>query len=194
MEPGANPPVDEFKFLQFAPAWAAFWKRRAIDAGKVMDGVWGSARKRIEDRRAKGERRNCIVDTLLDGYEKKGSPFTDHGFNNLMGELIEGGADTTAAQLLTLVLAFGLHPEVQKKARAEIDAVCGTSRAPLWSDFDKLPYINCIVKEGMRWRPVLVSPDCGFCSRSLTAYSAVTALPHKVREGLSQAALTCSMT
>jgi cytochrome P450 len=71
-----------------------------------------------------------------------------------MGEMIEGGADTTAAQLQTLVLAFCLYPEVQKKAQKEIDAVCGTDRAPLWSDFNKLPYLNCIVKEGMRWRPV----------------------------------------
>jgi len=154
MEPGANPPVDVFTFLKLVPSWAAYWKRRAIDAGRVMDSVWTQARQLIDQRRQKGERRNCIIDTLLDTYEKQGSPFTTHAFNNLMGELIEGGADTTAAQLLTLVLAFGLYPEVQKKARAEIDAVCGTERAPLWSDFAQLPYINSIVKEGMRWRPV----------------------------------------
>jgi cytochrome P450 len=156
MEPGANPPVDEFKFLRYIPMSMAFWKRRAVEAGAVMDSVWGEARRRIDERRAKGERRNCIIDTLLDEYEKKGIPFSKHGFDNLMGELVEGGADTTAAQLLTLILAFGLYPEVQQKARREIDAVCGTERAPLWSDFDRLPYINCIVKEGMRWRPVYV--------------------------------------
>ncbi|KAK7897444.1 hypothetical protein LTR67_005333 [Exophiala xenobiotica] len=154
MEPGANPPVDEFKFLQWMPISMAFWKRRAIEAGAVMDSVWGEARRRIDARRAKGERRNCIIDVLLDEYDKKGMPFSKHGFDNLMGELVEGGADTTAAQLLTLILAFGLYPKVQEKARKELDAVCGTDRAPLWSDFDQLPYINCIVKEGMRWRPV----------------------------------------
>jgi cytochrome P450 len=155
MEPGANPPVDEFKFIQLLPASMAFWKRRAIDAGKIMDSVWGEARQRIDQRRAAGVRRNCIIDTLLDQYDKQGGmPFSKHGFDNLMGEMIEGGADTTAAQLQTLVLAFCLYPEVQKKAQKEIDAVCGTDRAPLWSDFNKLPYLNCIVKEGMRWRPV----------------------------------------
>jgi cytochrome P450 len=124
MEPGANPPVDEFKFVQMVPASMAFWKRRAIEAGKVMDKVWGEARRRIDQRRAKGERRNCIIDSLLDQYDKQGSmPFSKHGFDNLMGEMIEGGADTTAAQLQTLVLAFGLYPEVQDKARKEIDAV-----------------------------------------------------------------------
>jgi len=27
-------------------------------------------------------------------------------------------------------------------------------RSPTWSDFNQMPYVNCIVKEGMRWRPV----------------------------------------
>ena len=67
---------------------------------------------------------------------------SEHAFNNLFGELLEAGADTTANQMLTLILAFAKYPEVQKKARAEIDALCGTERAPLFSDFDKLPYID----------------------------------------------------
>ncbi|CAI4213213.1 unnamed protein product [Parascedosporium putredinis] len=143
MEPGANPPVDEFPFL----------------------GLRGSAPSR--GARARGDKRNCIIDSLLDEYEKKGWPaaVTQHGFTNLMGETVEGGADTTAAQLLTLILAFALHPKVQNKARKEIDAACGVERSPRWSDFSKMPYMNCIVKEGMRWRPV-----------------AVTALPHRARE------------
>ncbi|KAF2815541.1 putative cytochrome P450 oxidoreductase [Mytilinidion resinicola] len=167
MEPGANPPVDDVPLLKYIPASFAFWKQRAIDAGKTMDGTWGKARRLVEERRARGDRRVCIIDSLLDEYEKKGWPpsISQHSFTNLMGEIVEGGADTTSAQLLTLILAFALYPEVQRKARKEIDEVCGTERAPLWSDFSRLPYMNCIIKEGMRWRPV-----------------AVTALPHRVRQ------------
>jgi hypothetical protein len=29
-----------------------------------------------------------------------------------------------------------------------------TNRSPTWTDFNSMPYINCIVKEGMRYRPV----------------------------------------
>lgn len=163
MEPGASPPVDEYTFLRYLPTGG--WKSRAIDAGRTMDSVWGEARRRIEQRRKDGERRTCVIDHQLDEYEKKGWPMSQHAFDNLMGELVEGGADTTAAQLLTLVLAFAIHPEVQQRAREEIDRVCGTDRAPTWSDFQSLPYINAIIKEGMRWRPV-----------------AVTALPHRARE------------
>ncbi|CZR64457.1 uncharacterized protein PAC_14355 [Phialocephala subalpina] len=108
MEPGANPPVDEFPLLKIIPSSLAAWKRRAISAGEVMDNVWGKARRIIDERRARGERRNCIIDNLLDEYKNKGSPFTEHSFNNLMGEVVEGGADTTSAQLLTLPECFAL--------------------------------------------------------------------------------------
>lgn len=165
MEPGANPPADEYPFLKLIPPSLAYWKRRAVEAGKVMDSTWSKARQVVDNRRASGVKRNCITDALLDEYEKKGFPMSQHGFNNLVGELCEGGADTTSAQLNTLILAFAKHPEVQKKARLEIDAVCGSSRSPQWTDFKALPYINAIIKEGMRWRPV-----------------AVTALPHRAKE------------
>ena len=41
------------------------------------------------------------------------------------------------------------------RAQAEIDAVIGYDRSPQWSDFPKLPYINMMIKEAHRWRPVL---------------------------------------
>jgi cytochrome P450 len=119
----------------------------------MMDDMWDKARRLVDERRAKGDKRDCFIDQKIDEYTKKGFPMSQHAFNNLFGELLEAGADTTANQILTLILAFAKYPEIQKKAQAEIDAVCGTDRAPLFSDFDSLPYINCIVKEGMRWRP-----------------------------------------
>lgn len=166
MEPGANPPVDEYPILKLLPRRFASWKNRAIVAGETMDSVWGEAVARVEKRRSVGDHRDCITDTLLDKWGKENMPMTQHGFNNLVGELVEGAADTTAAQLLTLVMAFAKNPRVQKRAQEEIDKVCGVQRSPLWSDLKELPYINAIVKEGMRWRPV-----------------AVTGSPHRVRQG-----------
>ncbi|TVY53947.1 Cytochrome P450 monooxygenase patI [Lachnellula cervina] len=165
MEAGANPPVDEYPILKLLPKQICFWKRRAIQAGDAMDATWTRARSIVDNRRSKGDKRDCIVDHLLHEYNEKGFPMSQHAFNNLVGELVEGGADTTAAQLLTLVLALAKNPEVQRKARKEIDPLCGTERSPVWTDFKSLPYINAIVKEGMRWRPV-----------------AVTALPHRARQ------------
>jgi cytochrome P450 len=47
------------------------------------------------------------------------------------------------------------HPEFQKRAQAELDAVVGRSRMPTFSDASNLPYIQALVKETLRWRPVI---------------------------------------
>lgn len=47
-----------------------------------------------------------------------------------------------------------LHPAVQVKAQAELDAVIGSGRLPDYNDRPSLPYINAIVKEVLRWNPV----------------------------------------
>ena len=51
---------------------------------------------------------------------------------------------------------MALHPEVQRKAQAEIDAVVGPNRLPDFQDRPSLPYINAVVKESSRWN--LVTP------------------------------------
>jgi hypothetical protein len=47
-----------------------------------------------------------------------------------------------------------LFPEVQKLAQAEIDAVVGQGRFPTFGDRDKLPYIEALILELLRWAPV----------------------------------------
>ena len=47
-----------------------------------------------------------------------------------------------------------LYPEVQRKAQAEIDQVVGNSRLPNFSDQEKLPYVQAVLKEVLRWHPV----------------------------------------
>ncbi len=47
-----------------------------------------------------------------------------------------------------------LHPDVQKRAQQELDAVVGSGRLPEFSDRASLPYLNALVKELLRWHPV----------------------------------------
>ena len=47
------------------------------------------------------------------------------------------------------------YPEAQKKAQAELDAVIGPDRLPTFEDRDSLPYVNALLKETIRWHPVL---------------------------------------
>ncbi|KAJ2985134.1 hypothetical protein NUW54_g10252 [Trametes sanguinea] len=68
---------------------------------------------------------------------------------------VEGGTDTTFSTAEGFFLAMALHPEVQRKAQAELDAVVGPHRLPDFSDRESLVYINALVKESLRWHNVL---------------------------------------
>ena len=48
-----------------------------------------------------------------------------------------------------------LYPGVQKKAQEEIDRLIGPDRLPTFEDRDSLPYLECVLKEVLRWYPVL---------------------------------------
>ena len=46
------------------------------------------------------------------------------------------------------------HPEVQRKAQEELRQVVGTDRLPTLNDRNRLPYIEAVLKELLRWMPV----------------------------------------
>ena len=55
--------------------------------------------------------------------------------------------------MYSFILAMLLCPDAQKRAQAEIDSVVGDTRLPTYEDHDKLPFVEAIVKELLRWRP-----------------------------------------
>ena len=50
---------------------------------------------------------------------------------------------------------MALYPEIQRKAQVQLDSFVGADRLPEFEDIDSLPYITAIVKELLRWRPVV---------------------------------------
>ena len=52
-------------------------------------------------------------------------------------------------------MALSLHPEVLKKAQAELDAIVGPRRLPDISDRDSLVHVNAVIMEALRWHVVL---------------------------------------
>lgn len=51
-------------------------------------------------------------------------------------------------------LAMTVYPEVQVKAREEVDRVVGSHRLPTLDDRASLPYVEAVVKECFRWHPI----------------------------------------
>lgn len=51
------------------------------------------------------------------------------------------------------------YPEIQEKAREELDRVVGKGQLPDFSDEAALPYVSALVKETLRYE-VIVGVDC----------------------------------
>ncbi|KAG7085703.1 hypothetical protein E1B28_003247 [Marasmius oreades] len=65
------------------------------------------------------------------------------------------GSETTASALATFFLAMALHPEKQRRAQLELDTVLGKDKLPTYVDRPDLPYVEAILRETLRWSPVL---------------------------------------
>ncbi|KAH9952749.1 cytochrome P450 [Russula dissimulans] len=60
----------------------------------------------------------------------------------------------TVSSMSSLFLALVLFPQVQRRAQQELDIVIGRDRLPTFDDRPRLPYLEAICKELMRWQMV----------------------------------------
>lgn len=67
--------------------------------------------------------------------------------------MIFRGTDTTALLTEWVMAELVLNPQVQAKLQAEIDAAVGDSRGVTDADVARLPYLQAVVKEGLRLHP-----------------------------------------
>jgi len=70
-------------------------------------------------------------------------------------QLVLGGIDTTSHTFMNILNILVNHPEVQDKAYEELVRVVGTHRLPQHSDEADLPYINALITEAIRFRPIV---------------------------------------
>ena len=53
-----------------------------------------------------------------------------------------------------------LNPDVQEKAAKEVESVVGRERLPTFDDRGRLPYMECVYKECLRWSSVVPLSTC----------------------------------
>ncbi|OAX38694.1 cytochrome P450 [Rhizopogon vinicolor AM-OR11-026] len=63
------------------------------------------------------------------------------------------GMETTTSVVHSFILAMVLHPDVQARARAEINRVVKHDQIPSIDDRVSLPYLSAIFLEVLRWHP-----------------------------------------
>lgn len=63
------------------------------------------------------------------------------------------GQETTANQLSFAIMELGRHPEIYKRAKAEVDEILGTKRDISYEDLGKFTYLSQVLKETLRLYP-----------------------------------------
>jgi cytochrome P450 len=106
----------------------------------------------IATRRASGERRNDVLDAMMDAMDEDGSRMDDAQLRDEVFTLFGAGHETTALALTHALYAIGTHPDVKRKLWAEIESVLG-GRLPTQADVSKLVYTDRVIKEAMRLYP-----------------------------------------
>ncbi|KAJ8112762.1 hypothetical protein OPT61_g4948 [Boeremia exigua] len=157
LSPGTYLPTEQFPILRWVPKQWLSATVRAEQGFSIPTGIWNKAREHVEARRNSGDKRESLMDELLDddAASNLDTAFAGTKLANFVGALMQAAAETSALTMRTNILFLAANPNVQEKAQKELDALCGLDRVPTFDDFKDLPYINCIMKEGLRIRPVV---------------------------------------
>ncbi|KAJ3595294.1 hypothetical protein NHX12_004598 [Muraenolepis orangiensis] len=95
------------------------------------------------------------VDAYLDELEQSaGDPGTSYSRENLIfsvGELIIAGTETTTNTLRWAMLYLALYPNIQERVHGEIDSVLANGRAPSLEDKQRMPYVEAVLHEVLRF-------------------------------------------
>ncbi|KAH9849043.1 cytochrome P450 [Lenzites betulinus] len=157
-EPGAFL-VDNFPVLRHVPEWLlpkggfkAVARRMRKDLDEMYDLPFAFVKEQIE----RGKAPSSFTSSYLE--EKREVTAADEELiKAAAASLYSGGADTTPSSMTALILAMTLWPAVQERAQKELDAVIGTfwTRLPTVADRARLPFVNAVVLEVLRWNPAV---------------------------------------
>ncbi|KZP01105.1 cytochrome P450 [Calocera viscosa TUFC12733] len=137
--------VDIFPLLKPVIARVAYLRRRADLWYEEISGCFERA---YSANQVEGQ--PSVSGVLKKTGEKLG--LDRHAGSWVVGGLFFAAEDTMACALLWFVYAMLLYPETASAAREQLREVLG-DRRPAFSDRDKLPQVEAMVKEVLRWRP-----------------------------------------
>ncbi|KAF9074605.1 cytochrome P450 [Rhodocollybia butyracea] len=149
--------VDYIPALKYIPSWAplAGFKRNAAIVKETVDSMFNIPYEMVKNQVLSGNVVPCLTSRLIETCSPAGveslTEEDEEDIKGVAGTMFSAAEDTTVSVLSTFVLAMVLHPEVFKQAQAEMDAVVGTNRLPVFEDRASLPYLECVIKEACRW-------------------------------------------
>ncbi|KAI8992754.1 cytochrome P450 [Trametes punicea] len=147
--------VDFFPILKGIPLWApgSGFKHRAYYVRGLIRKTLDTPFEMVKRALHAGTAAPSFTAELIEEAAAEGitSPEHEEDIKGAAGVIYAAGTDTTVTAMKSFVLAMVLHPDVYKKAQAEIDRVVGPDRLPDWEDQANLPYLDCVLREVFRW-------------------------------------------
>ncbi|KAI8986616.1 cytochrome P450 [Trametes punicea] len=157
-EPGAFL-VDHIPILKYIPEWlmpGGGFKAVARKMRHELDMMYELPFSFVKEQMKAGTASPSFTSSYL--QEKQTRTVADEELiKAAAASLYSGGADTTPSSMTAFILAMCLWPDIQTRAQRELDGVLGASwtRLPTFADRARLPYVNAIVLEVLRWNPAV---------------------------------------
>jgi len=107
----------------------------------------------IADSFDTASKKRTFLDVLLMARDEKGEQLSDADIAEEVDTFMFEGHDTTASALTWAIYLFAKHPDVQKKAQEEVDAVLRDKHIASLEDVSKMEYLACCTKEALRVYP-----------------------------------------
>ncbi|KAH9956431.1 cytochrome P450 [Russula dissimulans] len=145
--------VNEFPFLRHIPEWVPWFSYKPL--ARFGHGLAAEIRDNPMKFSNGTARHSIALDSLEDAEKVSGSEREGYetAIAQTLGSMQTAGSETMVSSMMSLFLALFLHPDVQNRAQDEIDAVTGGERFPTFEDRPRLPFVDAVCKEVLRWRP-----------------------------------------
>ncbi|KAK1958600.1 cytochrome P450 [Colletotrichum sublineola] len=142
--------IDTLPWLRHVPRCVSPWKR----AGERLHESEASHHL-ANFRRALKQPGYNISKQVARGVDRLGAGVGETEMAYVAAALTLANGDTTVAILCWLVVAMLAYPRVLHEAQAALDETVGRSRMPAYADRAAVPYVDAVIDEVMRWRPII---------------------------------------
>ncbi|OCH91989.1 cytochrome P450 [Obba rivulosa] len=145
--------VDLLPILKYAPSWVPF-QREAKWAWDMTELAIARPFEYVKRELEAGTAPPSFVQQLLTDPLDDIADF-ERRVKWAAGSMYGAGAESTYVTVIIFFLVMALYPDKQRIAQAEVDRIVGTDRLPTIEDRSCLPYVNALIKETMRWHPIM---------------------------------------
>lgn len=105
----------------------------------------------IVTRRSVAQKPPDLLTMLMEARDEDGRTMSDKQLRDEVATLLTAGHETTTLALSWACYLLATHPEIQQRARSELEFLGG--RAPGYEDFQRMRYSRMVIDETLRLYP-----------------------------------------